>query len=170
MDPGYDAGAYDQDSSLTSRLVEQDEGIGLGINAMGSEALNGVSIPLEVNQLSNIPFRISLEDSSIAPDVEVQLEDRLLGTLTLLNDEDFTLTAEDDLIGIGRFYLHLGNVTLGEDSFANSLASIYKGINDDYITIEGLVNVQKARIKLYNLIGQEIINKTKLSEKKISSY
>ena len=35
MDPGYDAGAYDQDSSLTSRLVEQDEGIGLGINAMG---------------------------------------------------------------------------------------------------------------------------------------
>jgi len=159
LDPGYDAGHFNQDASLMSRLVEEDEGVGFVINAMGSDALGGVSIPLEVNQPSNVPFRISLEDSSIAPDVEVQLEDRLLGTLTLLNDEDFTLTAEDDLIGIGRFYLHLGNVTLGEDSFANSLASIYKGINDDYITIEGLVNIQKARIKLYNLIGQEIIHK-----------
>ena len=159
LDPGYDAGHFNQDAPLMSRLVEEDEGIGFAINAMGSDALGGVSIPLEVNQLSNVPFRISLEDSSIAPDIEVQLEDRLLETLTLLNDEDFTLTAEEDLIGIGRFYLHLGNVTLGEDSFANSLASIYKGINDDYITIEGLVNIQKARIKLYNLIGQEIIHK-----------
>jgi hypothetical protein len=144
MDPGYDAGAYDQDSSLTSRLVEQDEGIGLGINAMGSEALNGVSIPLEVNQLSNIPFRISLENSTIASDVEVQLEDRLLETLTLLNDEDFTLTAEEDLSGIGRFYLHLGNVTLGGDTFANDLISI------------SLTN----NVNIYNLLGQLMANKS----------
>jgi len=159
LDPGYDAGHFNQDASLMSRLVEEDEGIGFAINAMGSDALGGVSIPLEVNQLSNVPFRISLEDSSIAPDIEVQLEDRLLETLTLLNDEDFTLTAEDDLIGIGRFYLHLGNVTLGVNDPEDSYVRVYKPNNSDYIAIEGLVNIQKARIKLYNLIGQEIIHK-----------
>ena len=160
LDPGYDAGHYNQDASLISRLVEEDEGVGFAINAMGSEALSGVSIPLEVNQQSNVPFRISLEDSTIASDVEVQLEDRLLETLTLLNDEDFTLTAVEDLSGIGRFYLHLGNVTLGEDSFANSFASIYKGINDDYITIEGLPNSSKNNVSIYNLLGQLVANKS----------
>ena len=160
LDPGYDAGHFNQDASLISRLVEEDEGVGFAINAMGSEALSGVSIPLEVNQQSNVPFRISLEDSTIASDVEVQLEDRLLETLTLLNDEDFTLTAVENLSGIGRFYLHLGNVTLGEDSFANSFASIYKGINDDYITIEGLPNSSKNNVSIYNLLGQLVANKS----------
>jgi len=160
LDPGYDAGHFNQDASLISRLVEEDEGVGFAINAMGSEALSGVSIPLEVNQQSNVPFRISLEDSTIASDVEVQLEDRLLETLTLLNDEDFTLTAVEDLSGIGRFYLHLGNVTLGEDSFANSFASIYKEINDDYITIEGLPNSSKNNVSIYNLLGQLVANKS----------
>ena len=160
LDPGYDAGHFNQDASLISRLVEEDEGVGFAINAMGLEALSGVSIPLEVNQLSNVPFRISLEDSTIASDVEVLLEDRLLETLTLLNDEDFTLTAVEDLSGIGRFYLHLGNVTLGEDSFANSFASIYKGINDDYITIEGLPNSSKNNVSIYNLLGQLVANKS----------
>ena len=160
LDPGYDAGHFNQDASLISRLVEEDEGVGFAINAMGLEALSGVSIPLEVNQQSNVPFRISLEDSTIASDVEVQLEDRLLETLTLLNDEDFTLTAVENLSGIGRFYLHLGNVTLGEDSFANSFASIYKGINDDYITIEGLPNSSKNNVSIYNLLGQLVANKS----------
>ena len=160
LDPGYDAGHFNQDASLISRLVEEDEGVGFAINAMGSEALSGVSIPLEVNQQSNVPFRISLEDSTIASDVEVQLEDRLLETLTLLNDEDFTLTAVEDLSGIGRFYLHLGNVTLGGDTFANDLISIYKGINDDYITIEGLSNSSKNNVNIYNLLGQLVANKS----------
>ncbi len=65
----------------------------------------------------------------------------------------------ENLSGIGRFYLHLGNVTLGEDSFANSFASIYKGINDDYITIEGLPNSSKNNVKIYNLLGQLVANK-----------
>ena len=159
MDSGYDAGAFDQNSSIMSRLVEQDEGIGLEINAMDLEALSAVSIPLEVNQISNVPFRISLEDSTIPVDVEVQLEDRLLKTLTLLNGEDFTITAEEDLSGIGRFYLHLGNVTLGEDTFIKDFVSIYKGINDDYITIEGLSNSSKNNVKIYNLLGQLVANK-----------
>ena len=35
LDPGYDAGHFNQDASLISRLVEEDEGVGFAINAMG---------------------------------------------------------------------------------------------------------------------------------------
>jgi hypothetical protein len=107
----------------------------------------------------DILSKFSLEDSTIPVDVELQLEDRLLKTLTLLNGEDFTITAEEDLSGIGRFYLHLGNVTLGEDTFIKDFVSIYKGINDDYITIEGLSNSSKNNVKIYNLLGQLVANK-----------
>ncbi|MDA9874960.1 hypothetical protein N9D29_03000, partial [Flavobacteriaceae bacterium] len=35
LDPGYDAGAYNQSSALSSRLAEDDQGVNMGINAMG---------------------------------------------------------------------------------------------------------------------------------------
>ena len=39
LDPGYDAGHFNQQAALTSRLVEEDEGVGFAINAMGLEVL-----------------------------------------------------------------------------------------------------------------------------------
>ena len=41
LDPGYDAGAFDQNSAIMTRLVEEDAGHGLAINAM--------SIPKDVS-------------------------------------------------------------------------------------------------------------------------
>ena len=46
LDPGYDAGAFNQSSGLSSRLVEQDNGVGMGINAMPVDALSNVIVPL----------------------------------------------------------------------------------------------------------------------------
>jgi adenine C2-methylase RlmN of 23S rRNA A2503 and tRNA A37 len=51
-------------------------------------------------------------------------------------------------------------VTLGGDTFANDLISIYKGINDDYITIEGLSNSLTNNVNIYNLLGQLMANKS----------
>ena len=50
LDPGYDAGAFNQSSGLSSRLVEQDNGIGMGINAMPIDAMSNVIVPLAINQ------------------------------------------------------------------------------------------------------------------------
>ena len=33
-------------------------------------------------------------------------------------------------------------------------------MDKDYITIEGLANIQKANVRLYNIIGQEILSET----------
>ena len=160
LDPGYDAGAYNQSSALASRLAEDDQGVNMGINAMGIDSFEQTTIPLVINREAGTTFRISMEDSTIPESVEVVLEDTETQTFTNLRTEDFTLNPQNDLSGMGRFYLRLGNTSLGGSDLEESYISIYNPMDKDYITIEGLANTQKANIRLYNIIGQEILNKT----------
>ena len=46
LDPGYDAGHFNQQAAFMTRLLEEDEGVGLVINAMGIENINDAIIPL----------------------------------------------------------------------------------------------------------------------------
>ena len=132
----------------------------MSINAMSNESFEETIIPLDINKEAGIPFRISLEDATIPEGVEVYLEDTLLETLTDLKDVDFTLTPESDLNGIGRFYVRLGNTNLGNNDLTESHISIYKPFNQDHITIEGLANIKTAKVSLFNIIGQEVLNTT----------
>ena len=160
LDPGYDAGAYNQSSALASRLAEDDQGVNMGINAMGIDSFEQTTIPLVVNRQAGTSFRISLEDLTIPESVEVFLEDTEAQTFTNLRTEDFTLNPQLELSGMGRFYLRLGNTSLGGSDIEESYISIYNPMDKDYITIEGLANIQKANVRLYNIIGQEILSKT----------
>ncbi|MDA9993000.1 hypothetical protein N9E58_03130, partial [Flavobacteriaceae bacterium] len=99
LDPGYDAGHFNQGASLMSRLVEEDEGVGLVINAMGLESVNDVVAPLELNREAGNNFRISIGTFNIDTAINVYLEDNVQETMTLLNDQDFELTAENELSG-----------------------------------------------------------------------
>ena len=160
LDPGHDAGAPFEDI-LMSRLPDNDQGIGMAINAMGLSALDEETvIPLVLNRDAGVEFSISFEDSTIPEDVGVYLEDTLLETLTDLRSSDFTLTPESDLSDMGRFYLRIGNTSLGGNDLDESYISIYKAASDDFVTIEGLSNVEKANVQLFNIIGQEVLNTT----------
>ena len=160
LDPGYDAGAYNQSSALASRLVENDQGIAMGINAMNVDSFEETTIPLVVNRAAGTSFRISLEDLTIPESVEVFLEDTETQNFTNLRTEDFILTPDHELSGMGRFYLRLGNTNLGGEEVEESYVSIYKSKLENYITIEGLSNVTMASVKLYNLLGQELLSQT----------
>jgi hypothetical protein len=161
LDPGYDAGALDQSDDMMSRLTEEDQGVGMAINAMGISALGEETvIPLVLNRDAGVEFSISFEDSTITEDVGVYLEDTLLETLTDLRSEDFTLIPESDLSDMGRFYLRIGNTSLGGNDLDESYISIYKSVSDDFVTIEGLSNVEKANVQLFNIIGQEVLSTT----------
>ena len=89
LDPGYDAGHFNQGASLMSRLVEEDEVVGLVINAMGLESVNDVVAPLELNIEAGNNFRISIGTFNIDTAINVYLEDNVQETMTLLNDQDF---------------------------------------------------------------------------------
>ena len=69
------------------------------------------------------------------------------------------LTSQKEGIYIDNIIITKENSSLGVNDPEDSCVRVYKPNNSDYIAIEGLVNIQKARIKLYNLIGQEITHK-----------
>ncbi|MDE0742076.1 MAG: hypothetical protein OSB59_05775, partial [Candidatus Poseidoniia archaeon] len=160
LDPGYDAGAFDENAALMTRLVEDDEGHGLAINAMSTEDMDDVVIPLEINQTAGQEFRINLHTLAIG-EVNIYLEDTELQTLTLLNEEDFVFTPTYDLSDAGRFYIHLTADTLSNEEVNTSLLNAYKGVDNNYITIGGLATQEAStQVSLYNILGTKVMDTT----------
>ena len=162
LDPGYDAGHFNQQAALTTRLVEEDEGVGFAINAMGLESINDVVIPLVVNRESGNGFRISIHTNDIYEGTNVYLEDNQQGTMTLLNEQDFELTPQDNLNGAGRFFVHLTSTSLSiEDDIETHLLNVYKSDINNFITVEGTANQSnQINLRLYNILGKEVVSKT----------
>ena len=159
LDPGYDAGHFNQGASLMSRLVEEDEGVGLVINAMGLESVNDVVAPLELNREAGNNFRISIGTFNIDTAINVYLEDNVQGTMTLLNDQDFELTAENELSGVGRFFIHLTETLLSiDDKIETNYLNVFKADVNNFITVEGLANQWNGtKLRLYTILGKEVI-------------
>ena len=159
LDPGYDAGHFNQGASLMSRLVEEDEGVGLVINAMGLESVNDVVAPLELNMEAGNNFRISIGTFNINIGTNVYLEDNVQGTMTLLNDQDFELTAENELSGVGRFFIHLTETFLSiDDKIETNYLNVFKADVNNFITVEGLANQSNGtKLRLYTILGKEVI-------------
>lgn len=161
LDPGYDAGAYNQSSGLSSRLVEQDNGVGMGINAMHIDDLNGVVTPLIINQEAGVSLKIEIANSTIPADINVYLEDAEENSFTLLTTESFELLPQTTLSGMGRFFLHFTTSTLSTDTVSStSLLTAYKATGNAYISVEGLQQFsQPSQFTLYNLLGMKILSK-----------
>ena len=159
LDPGYDAGHFNQGASLMSRLVEEDEGVGLVINAMGIESANDVVVPIELNREAGNNFRISIGTFNIDTAINVYLEDNVQETMTLLNDQDFELTAENELSGVGRFFIHLTETVLSiDDKIETNYLNVFIADVNNFITVEGLANQSNGtKLRLYTIRGKEVI-------------
>lgn len=161
LDPGYDAGDFNQSSGLSSRLVEQDNGIGIGINAMPTDAMNNAIVPLIINQEAGITLEIQIANSTIPEGINVYLEDTVENTFTLLTNEGFELTAQTTLSGVGRFFIHYTTGTLSTDTVSSSsLLTAYKGTGNTYISVEGLQQFSEpANLILYNVLGMKVLSR-----------
>ena len=161
LDPGYDAGDFNQSSGFSSRLVEQDNGIGMGINAMPTDAMSNVIVPLTINQEAGIALKIQIANSTIPENINVYLEDTVENTFTLLNNEGFELTAQTTLSGMGRFFIHYTTSTLSIDTVSStSLLTAYKGKGNAYISVEGLQQFSEpANLILYNVLGMKVLSR-----------
>ena len=161
LDPGYDAGVFNQSSGFSSRLLEQDNGIGMGINAMPIDALRNAIIPLVVHQQAGVSLKIQIANSTIPEDINVYLEDTVENTFTLLTNEGFELLAQTTLSGVGRFFLHYTTSTLSTDTVSStSLLTAYKGKGNTYITVEGLQQFSEpANLILYNVLGLKVLSR-----------
>ena len=167
LDPGYDAGAFDQDTALSSRLLEDDQGTNFAINAMGIASALDVAVPLVINQAIGDSFRISITNNTLPENVNVYLEDSLYGTFTQLQGQDFELTAAQLIRGVGRFHIHFTTEILGSEIlntsnvFDTDTVSVFKASNQDFITIAGIASTAPTTTaSLYNMLGMSVRAKT----------
>ena len=167
LDPGYDAGAFDQDIALSSRLVEDNQGTNFTINAMGLESAYNQSVPLIVNQFVGQTFRINISQNTLPDNVNVYIEDILDNTYTPIIGKDFELTTDVNLNEEGRFRIHFTTEILGAEVlntnnvFDTDTVSVFKANNQDFITITGITaTANKTTASIYNMLGKSVRTKT----------
>ena len=160
LNPGWDAGHFDDNAPIMTRLVEEDEGYGMAINAMGLDAMESAVIPLLINQPAGQEFRVSLFTATI-PNTNVYLEDNVLGTFTNLYQQDYIHTSDVDLSEVGRFFIHMNEDTMSNHEYSTNLLNVFKRSDVDYITVEGLASqLNETKVSLYNILGKNIFNET----------
>ena len=165
LDPGYDAGAFDQDTALSSRLVEDNQGTNFAINAMGLVSAYNQSVPLIINQSMGQTFRIDISQNTLPENVNVYIEDILENTFTPIIGKDFELTTESDLNEEGRFQIHftteiLGDVLNTNNVFNTDTVTIYKANNNDFITISGIAaSLNTTTVSPYKMLGKSVHKK-----------
>jgi len=160
LNPGYDVGNYNQNAAITSRLLEDDEGVNFEHQNLPLSAMENAVIPLVINQAAGQEFRINLHTATI-PDPNVYLEDIVEGTFTNLYESDFVYTPTSDLEGVGRFFIHMSADTMSNEDVSTSLLNAYKEIDASYITIEGLATQSnETKVSLYNILGREVFSTT----------
>ena len=159
LDIGWDAGSYNQNASIMSRMIEEDEGHGMAINAMGLDAMESAVIPLVINQPAGQEFRVSLFTATI-PNTNIYLEDNLLGTFTNLYEQDYIHTSDVDLSEVGRFFIHMTEDAMSNNEYSTNLLNVFKRSDVDYITVEGLASqLNETKVSLYDILGKNIFNK-----------
>jgi hypothetical protein len=131
LDPGYDAGKFfrGSNSKVYTRLVEEDEGVDLQIQALPYNDLKDLVIPLGITTKSP-SLQLSINENSIDHLYRVYLEDRLNNTIVEFN-KSIDLSFEDDYDGVGRFYLHLTEGMIPELPTDGDDFRIFKVSNDE---------------------------------------
>lgn len=105
LDRGYDAGKFSSglESTIYSRLVEEDKGVNFYIQALPYGDLNDLVIPLGINTKSS-SLDLSIKESSIDDFYNLYLHDKLKNTIVEL-DRTINLEFNQNEINDGRFYL-----------------------------------------------------------------
>ena len=162
LDPGYDAGAYNQSTKLSTRLPQGSQETAFARNAMGIDALQNTRVPLEIRQNAGQAFRVSIADMELPENTYIYLEDTLNGTFTSLKDQDFELVAQSDLSGAERFFIVFkdNSVLSSGDALGISALNVYKVNKDNFVTIAGISpDLGQIDVTLYNILGMTVREK-----------
>ncbi len=174
LDPNYDSGLFGGVSTFVmySQLVEDNIGRNYGIQSIGSTNLSNVTIPLGIHISEGQQATISITETTLPENVEVYLEDNLTNTFTLLNTSDYVFTANTNLSGIGRFFLHFTESTLGTNIYDSNNIKIFTTTEAKVIFVKGqlfedtaltIFDIQGRVLKTMTLDGYQTLNRIDVS-------
>ena len=160
LDIGYDAATMDLGNySIYSRLVADDEGVNMDHQALAYTEMWDKIIPIGVNALAGEEIILGISHRTTPADLNIYLEDVVEGTMTDIKAGDYTLTPTSGLEGVGRFFIHMTADTMSNGEVSTSILNAFKGINENYITLEGLgTQSNNINVSLYNILGRKVLD------------
>ena len=165
LDLGYDASVWNgtpTDFSIHSYLVENDNGIAMALQALHSNDISNVTVPLGVNGSPDETIEFSILESTLPNGINVYLEDTLTETVTLLNDENYEVILENAVVDKGRFYLRFVNQALSINENTLNDLQIFTNQEQRTLIIKGQL-VNKAQLKIYDIQGR-LVKEVSLKE------
>jgi len=107
--------------------------------------------------VANESITFSADAINLPDGLKIFLEDKEAQTITDITTVSHQVTPNETLNGIGRFYLHTAASVLStEDSGFATTLNIYKTSNTN-VRITGLQPQGTAVVKLYSLVGKEVM-------------
>jgi len=169
LDPKFDLGTFTGAStsfSIFSHLVSNSKGVDFMRQSLPLDYENQI-IPIGVNAIAGKEITFSVEALNLPTGIKAFLEDKVNNTFTRLDEANSNLkvTLNEDLNGIGRFYLHTKSSVLSTNNIKLENISIYK-TNASNLRITGLQQ-GKVNIKLFSILGKQVMN-TSFKSKDVS--
>ncbi len=161
---GFDAGwegevfgGIQNEIDVFTHLVEESQGKKYQVQSLPLSDLESSIIPVGVTVEAGKTATFSIENTNVPSNINVYIEDKQDNSFTLLEeDANFSFTPENNLDGIGRFYIHTTTSSLSADDFGfNNTLSIYTSSREN-LRVVGVQN-GTANIQLYNILGKEVL-------------
>ena len=150
-------GGIQNEIDVFTHLVEESQGKKYQVQSLPLSDLESSIIPVGVTVEAGKTATFSIENTNVPSNINVYIEDKQDNSFTLLEeDANFSFTPENNLDGIGRFYIHTTTSSLSADDFGfNNTLSIYTSSREN-LRVVGVQN-GTANIQLYNILGKEVL-------------
>jgi hypothetical protein len=160
FDVGYEGELFNGVSNplaIFTHLIADSEGKNYQVQSLPDNDFENTIIPLGINAISGSSISIEASKNNFPEGMNIYLEDKQDNSFTLLEvDANFNTTLENDLSGIGRFFLHTTSSTLSANDLATSNNfSIYSS-NRETLRVVGVQN-GTANLQIFNLLGKEVL-------------
>ncbi|GAB5565631.1 MAG: hypothetical protein Wins2KO_26940 [Winogradskyella sp.] len=159
LDPGYDAMVFGGNApstfALYSHLVQDNTGSPFALQALGSNDVSNVTIPLGINANAGEQLTFTIHEMQIPDTVNVYLEDTVENTITLLNTSDYIVTPSSQLTGTGRFYITFTNTTLSTLEETLDIVDIYANNTNRTVVVSGELDANTSAT-LFDLQGRVV--------------
>ena len=120
-DNGYDSsifGGVSNEFAIYTHAVANGNGRDLGIQSLPPNNYENMIVPVGINAEAGTAISIDAATNNFPSGINIYLEDKQDNSFTLLEaDSNFSFTPENNLSGIGRFYLHTTSGVLSADDF-----------------------------------------------------
>jgi len=163
LDPGYDAGLFDATGGnfkLYTHLVA-DNGVNFMLQVLPDNVYDTAIIPVGLDAADGTQITFKADAQNLPVGKKVYLEDRLLNTLTEINNtgKTYQVTLNTQSVGIGRFYLHTqdNQSTLATQEFNILGLSVIARPKNNSIRILGNIN-GTTKVAIYDMLGRNIFS------------